>query len=57
MSLTDETGPTKKDCKNELKTAADIKFLEWWFCRSSKKAKKIYEDYLVLVREHNAIGN
>ncbi len=43
--------------KNELKTAADIKFLEWWFCRSSKKAKKIYEDYLVLVREHNAIGN
>ena len=42
--------------KSEMKTAADIKFLEWWFCRNGKEAKKIYEDYLVLVREANAIG-
>ena len=41
--------------KAELKAAAKKKYWEWWYCKDGKEAKKIYEDYLVLVRKANAI--
>jgi hypothetical protein len=38
------------ELQDQLKTEADIKFLEWWFCRNKKEAEKIYEEYLELLR-------
>ncbi len=43
--------------QSELKRDADIKFLEWWFCRYTKVSEKLYEEYLELVRKLDAAGN
>ena len=41
--------------KAEIKAAAKKKYwFGWWYCKDGKEAKKIYEDYLVLVRKANA---
>jgi hypothetical protein len=55
--MTDEIIEPRAQKKNELKYAADIKFLEWWFSRNSKKSEKIYEEYQDLVRKANAARN
>jgi hypothetical protein len=41
----------------QLKYEAKIKFMEWWFNRNRKESKKLYAEYLDLVRKASAVGN
>ena len=42
--------------KKELNEIADEKFFEYWFCRDRKQNKRLFDEYLALVREANAIS-
>ena len=48
----DETMSTRK---KELNDLADQKFLEYWFNQDRKLNKPLFDEYLALVRQANAI--